>query len=271
MTPHVTVEVLASLAALAGLEIVLGIDNIVFIAIMVERLPKAKRRLAYRLGLGGALVTRLLLLFTISTIMHLTEPFVTVLGRPIGGRDAILLGGGAFLVFKSSREMFEKVERIDDDDEDGPLSRKKKRDSMFVAVLQIMVLDIVFSLDSVITAVGVASELWAMATAMLIAVLVMMIFANRVGEFVNANPSMQVLALAFLLMIGVLLIAEGLGQHVNKATVYSAMGFALLVELMQLRRRRKIDRKHPELVVERSDPAAQRSERISRPPPSSVA
>ncbi len=263
MTPLLDVEIAASLAALAGLEIILGIDNIVFIAIMVERLPKPKRRLAYRLGLAAALVTRLGLLFTISTIMHLTRPFVTILGHPIGGRDAILLGGGAFLVFKSSREMFEKVERVEDDDPAGPSS--KARDSMLVTVAQIMVLDIVFSLDSVITAVGVARELWAMATAMVIAVFVMMLFANKVGEFVNENPSMQVLALAFLMMIGVLLIAEAFGQHVDKATIYSAMGFALLVELVQLRRRRKIDSKHAPV-----DESA-RSERISPPPPPSSA
>ncbi len=242
MTRLLSIETLASLAALAGLEIILGIDNIVFIAIMVERLPRAKRRVAYRLGLGAALITRLMLLFTLSWMMRLTAPLATIAGRAISGRDLILAGGGAFLVFKSSKEMFEKVERVDDEEE---TRKTRDQNSLLVTVLQIMVLDIVFSLDSVITAVGIARELWAMATAMVMAVMVMMLFARAVGEFVSKNPSMQVLALSFLLLIGVLLIAEAFGQKVDKTYIYFSMGFALLVELMQLRRRRKILEKLP--------------------------
>lgn len=229
-------EVLASLPALVGLEIILGIDNIVFIAIMVEALPREQRRVAYRLGLAAALMTRLALLFTLSWMMRLTTPVVTVLDHAVSGRDLILLAGGVFLVFKSSKEMFDKVERT----EEREGRRRRARAGLAVTVVQIMVLDIVFSLDSVITALGIARVLWAMATAMVVAVMVMMLFARAVGEFVTKNPSMQVLALAFLMLVGVLLVAEAFGQKVSKATIYFAMGFALLVELMQLRRRKKI-------------------------------
>lgn len=227
---------LVSLAALAGLEIVLGIDNIVFIAIMVERLPAVQRRLAYRLGLGAALITRLGLLFTLSWMMKLTTPLFTLLDRGVSGRDLILLLGGTFLVFKSSREIFEKVEHTTEEEREAAEGGR----GMVGTVLQIMLVDIVFSLDSVITAVGIADKLWVMSTAMVLAVLVMMLFAGAVGEFVNKNPSMQILALSFLLLIGVLLVAEGFGQHVSKGYVYSAMGFSLTVELAQLRRRKKV-------------------------------
>lgn len=229
-------DVLLSLVALAGLEIVLGIDNIVFLAVMVERLPSAERRLAYRLGLGAALISRLALLFALSWMMRLTRPLIEVMGRGFSGRDLILLFGGVFLVFKASKEIFEKVEISDDGAADAIRGRST---GLVGTVFQIMLVDIVFSLDSVITAVGIASELWVMATAMVIAVLVMMLFAGVVGEFVNRNPSMQILALSFLLLIGVLLVAEGFGEHVGKGYVYSSMGFSLLVELIQLRRRKK--------------------------------
>lgn len=228
-------ETLVSLAALAGLEIVLGIDNIVFIAIMVERLPAASRSVAYRLGLGAALVSRLALLFTLSWMMRLTQPLFHAIGRPISGRDLILIFGGMFLVFKSSREVFEKVEHSAEEQRDA---HGKGSAGMLGTVLQIMLIDIVFSLDSVITAVGMANQLWVMSTAMVLAVLVMMLFASPVGEFVNKNPSMQILALSFLMLIGVLLVAEGFGQHVSKGYVYFAMGFSLMVELAQLRRRK---------------------------------
>ncbi|MBM4376921.1 MAG: TerC family protein [Deltaproteobacteria bacterium] len=228
-------EIMVSLVALAGLEIVLGIDNIVFLAIMVERLPAAERRLAYRLGLGAALISRLALLFTLSWMMKLTRPLFEVLGHALSGRDLILLFGGAFLVFKASREIFEKVElSAEEAHEASGRSR-----GLLGTVVQIMFVDIVFSLDSVITAVGIAKQLWVMSTAMVLAVIVMMLFAGAVGEFVSKNPSMQILALSFLLLIGVLLVAEGFGQHVSKGYVYSAMGFSLTVELAQLRRRKR--------------------------------
>jgi predicted tellurium resistance membrane protein TerC len=227
-------EVFISLLALAALEIVLGIDNIVFIAIMVQRVPEAARKLAYRVGLGGALITRLLLLFTLSWILGLTKPLFTVLDRAVSGRDLILVLGGGFLIYKSSTEIFHKVELKEDEHD---VSRKQS--TLRSVVLQIMVIDIVFSLDSVITAVGIAKHVWVMAVAMVLAVLVMMVFAQSVGDFVTKHPSMQVLALSFLLLIGVLLVAEGFGQHVSKGYVYFAMAFSLLVELVNMRRRTK--------------------------------
>ncbi len=235
-------EILASLLALAALEIVLGIDNIVFIAIMVQRVPEASRKLAYRLGLGAALVTRLLLLFALKWIIGLTAPLFTVLSTEISGRDLVLLIGGAFLIYKSSSEIFDKVE--DKHDEDG---KNGAQSSFMSVIIQIMIIDIVFSLDSVITAVGIADELWVMAAAMISAVLVMMIFAKSVGDFVNRHPSMQILALSFLLLIGVLLVAEGFDQHVSKGYIYFAMVFSLLVEVFNMRRRAKLKAKRAEL------------------------
>ncbi len=228
--------ILMSLVALAGLEIVLGIDNIVFIAIMVQRLPEAKRQFAYRLGLGAALISRLGLLFTLSWVMKLEHPLFTVFKQEISGRDLILLVGGVFLIFKSSKEVFEKTEKIGGEDDPNA---KKANASMGAVIGQIMLIDIVFSLDSVVTAVGIAKEIWVMVVAMLLAVAVMMLFAKTVGDFVTQNPSMQILALSFLLLIGVFLVAEGLDQHVSKGYIYFAMGFSLMVELIQLRRRRK--------------------------------
>ena len=225
-------EVLISLIALAALEIVLGIDNIVFIAIMVQRVEEQHRKLAYRLGLGAALITRLLLLLTLSWIMKLTAPLLTVMAQEISGRDLIMLIGGGFLIFKSSSEIFHKVEGKDEEEK-----KKGGSASLTSIVVQIMIIDIVFSLDSVITAVGIAEHVWVMAVAMVLAVLVMMIFAKPVGDFVTRHPSMQILALSFLLLIGVLLVAEGFDQHVSKGYVYFAMGFSLLVELFNMRQR----------------------------------
>ncbi len=228
-------QIILSLLALAALEIVLGIDNIVFIAIMVQRVPEEQRRFAYRLGLGAALVTRILLLLTLTWVMGLTQPLFAVFGKGFSGRDLILLGGGLFLIFKSSQEVFEKVEG-----KEHKKDPKKGGGAMLSVVLQIMVIDIVFSLDSVITAVGIADEIWVMVVAMVSAVIVMMIFARSVGEFVTRHPSLQILALSFLLLIGVLLVVEGLGEHVSKSYVYFAMGFSLLVELVNMYRRKKV-------------------------------
>ena len=236
MMELLTPDVLASLFALAALEIVLGIDNIVFIAIMVQRLPEESRKLAYRIGLSVALVSRLALLFAIKWLVGLTVPLFTVYTQEISGRDLVLLLGGAFLVWKCCKEMFEMVEA---DGEEGK-ARGGKATFMGV-VIQIMIIDIVFSLDSVITAVGIADQLWVMAVAIISAVVVMMFFAQAVGDFVTRHPSMQVLALSFLLLIGVLLVAEGFDQHISKGYIYFAMGFALLVELFNMRRRAKTD------------------------------
>lgn len=222
-----------ALVTLTLLEIVLGIDNIVFIAILASRLPVEKQAIAYRLGLVGAMVTRIGLLLTINWVMSLTEPMFEVLGRPFSGRDVILLVGGLFLIGKSTQEIYEKVESSEEEDIRGWFS------SLPGIVGQIMILDVVFSLDSVITAVGMAEHIEIMVAAIVIAIGVMLLFAKQIGDFVNRYPSMKILALSFLLLIGVLLTAEGLGQHVNKGYIYFAMAFALAVELLNIRFRKK--------------------------------
>ena len=222
-----------ALLTLTLLEIVLGIDNIVFIAILASRLPVEKQALAYRLGLIGAMVTRIALLMTINWVMQLTEPLFEVLGHPFSGRDLILLGGGLFLIAKSAQEIYDKVEGEHQEDIAGWFH------GLSGIVAQIMVLDIIFSLDSVITAVGMAEDIEVMVTAVVIAIGVMLLFAKQIGDFVNKYPSMKILALSFLLLIGVLLTAEGLGQHINKGYIYFAMAFALMVELINIRFRSK--------------------------------
>ena len=222
-----------ALFTLTLLEIVLGIDNIVFIAILASRLPVEKQELAYRLGLLGAMVTRVALLLTINWVMQLTQPLFEVIGHSFSGRDLILLGGGLFLIAKSAQEIYEKVEGELEEDIQGWFS------GLAGVVGQIMILDIIFSLDSVITAVGMAEDIEVMVTAVVIAIAVMLLFAKQIGDFVNKYPSMKILALSFLLLIGVLLTAEGLGQHINKGYIYFAMAFALLVELLNIRFRSK--------------------------------
>ncbi|MDH3653836.1 MAG: TerC family protein [Myxococcales bacterium] len=222
-----------ALFTLTLLEIVLGIDNIVFIAILASRLPVEKQRLAYRLGLLGAMLTRIGLLMTINWVMQLTQPLFEVFGHPFSGRDLILLGGGLFLIAKSAQEIYDKVEGERQEDIKGWFN------GLPGIIAQIMVLDIIFSLDSVITAVGMAEDIEVMVAAIIIAIAVMLIFAKQIGDFVNKYPSMKILALSFLLLIGVLLTAEGLGQHINKGYIYFAMAFALLVELINIRFRKK--------------------------------
>ena len=224
-----------ALATLTLLEIVLGIDNIVFIAILASRLTVEKQGLAYRLGLLGAMVTRIALLMTINWVMQLTEPLFEVVGHSFSGRDLILLGGGLFLIAKSTQEIYEKVEGETEEDIRGWFS------GLPGVVGQIMILDIIFSLDSVITAVGMAEDIEVMVTAVVIAIAVMLLFAKQIGDFVNKYPSMKILALSFLLLIGVLLTAEGLGQHINKGYIYFAMAFALMVELLNIRFRAKLE------------------------------
>jgi len=234
------------------LEVVLGIDNVVFLAILVDRLPPAERPAIRRIGLGMALVARLGLLGAISWIVRLTAPWFTLFGHAFSGRDLILLGGGLFLLFKATQEIYEKLEvQHDEGDAAG------RRASSGAILFQIMLLDLVFSLDSVITAVGLARQFWIMATAMVIAVGVMLVFAGAIGEFVNRHPSMRILALSFLLLIGVLLVAEGTGQHINRGYVYFAMAFSLLVELlnMRLRRSRRPVALHGRFETERPEPA----------------
>ena len=229
-----TADGLLALATLSAMEIVLGIDNVVFIAILVGRLPEARRELARRLGLILALGIRILLLFAISWMMGLTAPLVTVLGHGVSGRDLILLGGGLFLIFKATWEIYDKVELGGHEP-----TRAGGRRGFVGVVVQIMALDIVFSLDSVITAVGMANDLAIMVTAMVIAMLIMLGSAGAVSRFIDSHPSLKILALAFLLLIGVMLVAEGMGSHIEKGYIYFAMAFSLLVELVNMRYRRK--------------------------------
>jgi predicted tellurium resistance membrane protein TerC len=216
------------------MEIVLGIDNVVFISILIARLPPERQALGRNLGLGLALVMRLGLLFAISWVMGLTATLFEVFGQPFSGRDLILLGGGLFLVAKATHEIYDKLEVVHH--EAGGSARGT---ASFGAILaQIIALDIVFSLDSVITAVGMAQQIWVMVVAMIIAVGVMLAFAGAISAFVERYPSMKILALSFLLLIGVMLIADGMGQHIGKGYIYFAMSFSLLVELMNMRMRK---------------------------------
>jgi predicted tellurium resistance membrane protein TerC len=222
-------EAWVSLLTLTAMEIVLGIDNVVFISILTGRLPRAEQPLARRVGLSLALVMRLGLLFAISWVMGLTAPLFTVLGKTVSGRDLILLGGGLFLVAKATHEIYDKLEVVHEEHAGAGGAR-------FGAVIaQIIVLDLVFSLDSVITAVGMAQHVQIMVAAMIVAVGVMLAFAGWIGDFVNRHPSMKILALSFLLLIGVMLIAEGTGSHIQKGYVYFAMAFSLAVELLNMR------------------------------------
>jgi predicted tellurium resistance membrane protein TerC len=224
-----------ALISLTAMEIVLGIDNIVFIAILVARVPAESREKVRRLGIALALVIRVGLLFAISWLMRLTAPLFTVLGQTFSGRDLILLVGGLFLIAKSAHEMHSKLEGA----EEAARGEKPKLVSIPLVIFQILLLDIVFSLDSVITAVGMASQLWVMVTAMMIAVGVMLVFAGKIGDFVDRHPTVKILALSFLLLIGVMLVAESLDQHIAKGTIYFAMAFALGVEIINMRLRKK--------------------------------
>ena len=236
-------DILIAFFTLLALEIVLGIDNIIFISIIADKLPQDRQALARRLGLGIALVTRVLLLLSLSWVIGLTAPLFTVLGQEISGRDLILILGGLFLLFKSTYEIHDKLEG-----EEGHKSAKVK--ATFGSVLvQIILLDIVFSLDSVITAVGMVDEIAVMIAAVVVAVVVMMISAGAISGFVNRHPSVKMLALSFLLLIGFTLLLEGFDQHVSKGYIYFAMGFAVFVELLNLRtrrRRRRNEARQPE-------------------------
>jgi predicted tellurium resistance membrane protein TerC len=225
-------ETWLSLVTLTAMEVVLGIDNVVFLSILTGRLPPDRQPSARRLGLGFALVTRLGLLLAISWVMGLTAPLFTLLGRTVSGRDLILLGGGLFLIAKATFEIHDKLETA------GHAPSPVGRGAYWLVIAQVAVLDIVFSLDSVITAVGMAQHLPVMVAAMLVAVGVMMVFAGAVSRFVERHPTMKVLALAFLILIGVMLVAEGAGQHVDKGYIYFAMAFSLAVELLNLRLRK---------------------------------
>jgi predicted tellurium resistance membrane protein TerC len=222
-----------ALLTLTVLEIVLGIDNIIFISILVGKLAKAQQPKARRLGLALAMFLRIGLLASLAWIARLTSPLFSVLGKDISGRDLILLAGGLFLLTKATREIHEKLEG-----EEGEASARVA--ARFAAVIvQILLIDIVFSLDSVITAVGMASHLSVMIAAVVIAVGVMMFAAGPIGDFVARHPTVKMLALAFLILIGMSLLAEGLGQHIPKGYIYFAMAFSAFVEVLNLRMRKK--------------------------------
>jgi predicted tellurium resistance membrane protein TerC len=223
-------EAWIALLTLTILEIVLGIDNIVFISILADKLPEQQRLLAWRLGLALAMLTRIALLFGITLVMRLTSPLFALLGHDFSGRDLILAAGGLFLIYKSTSEIHEKLEG-----EAHPDGREHLRKGLVVVLVQIMLLDMIFSLDSVITAVGMTEFLGVMITAIVIAVGVMMLSASTVSSFVDRHPTIRMLALSFLLLIGMSLIAEGIGQHIPKGYIYFAMGFSIFVEILNQR------------------------------------
>ncbi len=222
-----------ALLTLTVLEIVLGIDNIVFISILAGKLPKEQQQKARRLGLGLALITRVLLLLSLNWIMSLTAPIFTIFTQEISGRDIILLVGGLFLIYKATTEIHEKLEGADHSTE------VKGKVNFNSVIIQILLLDIVFSLDSVITAVGMASQIGVMIAAVIIAVVIMLFAAEPISKFVNNHPTVKMLALAFLVLIGVTLLAEGLDQHISKGYIYFAMAFSILVEMLNLRMNKK--------------------------------
>ncbi len=231
-----TPEAWISLLTLAALEIVLGIDNIVFISIVASKLPGHQRPLATRVGLALAMISRLVLLASLSWVMRLSTPLFEVFSHPVTGRDLILIFGGLFLLGKATVEIYDKVEAAHPATE---VAGGQPGAALGPVLVQIMILDIVFSLDSVITAVGMVDDLEIMVIAVIIAVAVMLIFAVPVSNFVERHPSIKILALAFLVLIGTMLVAEGTGQHVNKGYIYFAMAFSLSIELLNMRYRKR--------------------------------
>ena len=233
MDALLTSDNLIALVTLTALEVVLGVDNVIFISILAGKLRTEDQARARRVGLMAAMVMRILLLFSLAWIVRLTEPLFTVLGKGISGRDLILLGGGLFLLAKATIEIHEKLEGVE-----GERSARVAP-SFGAVILQIMVLDIVFSLDSVITAVGMAESLAVMVIAVVLAVGIMLLSSTAVSEFVQEHPTVKVLALSFLMLIGMSLVGEGLGQHIPKGYIYFAMGFSVFVEMINLRVRKK--------------------------------
>jgi predicted tellurium resistance membrane protein TerC len=225
-------EAWVALLTLTVLEIVLGIDNIVFISILAGKLPPREQGKARTIGLALAMITRIALLLSITWVMRLTDPLFTVLGQEISGRDMILILGGLFLLAKSTHEIHDKLEGAAD------TAKARMARSFTGVIVQIVLLDIVFSLDSVITAVGMANRVAIMVTAVVIAVIFMMLFSRMISDFVHRHPTVKMLALAFLLLIGVTLVAEGLGQHIAKGYIYFAMAFSVFVEMLNLRLRK---------------------------------
>jgi len=237
-------EAWMALLTLTALEIVLGIDNIIFISILVGRVPEAKRQLARILGLGLAMLTRILLLFSLAFLASLTEPLFTVLKNEISWRDLVLGIGGLFLLAKSTMEIHSSLEG----EEDKPQTAAEAKSAFMMILVQIALIDIIFSLDSVITAVGMVKEVEIMATAIIIAVGVMMFAAKSIGEFVEAHPTIKMLALSFLILIGTMLVAESIDFHIPKAYIYFAMFFSVSVEMLNIRLRKRLVPAAPEPV-----------------------
>jgi predicted tellurium resistance membrane protein TerC len=232
-------EAWIALLTLTVMEIVLGIDNIVFISILVDKLPVAERPRARFLGLAFAMVTRILLLLCITWVMQLKEPLFSVIGHAISGKDLILILGGLFLLWKSTKELHHKIEGQGEDD----LVSGKGKAALGAILVQIAILDIVFSLDSVITAVGMVDDVMVMIIAVMIAVGFMMIFAGAVSDFISRHPTVKVLALSFLLLIGTTLVAEGFHVHFQKGFVYFAMAFSIFTEMLNIRMKVKAEKK----------------------------
>ena len=226
-------EAWIAFATLTALELVLGIDNIIFISILVDKLPPEKREIARRIGLFMAMFMRIGLLLVLSWIVGLVEPMLTVLGHEVSGRDAILLLGGLFLIWKSTTEIHQTLEGAEDQ------QASQSRNTLFSVIFQIMLIDLVFSLDSIITAVGMVDRIEIMIAAVLTSVALMMVFARGIGEFVSNHPTIKMLALSFLVVVGVVLIAEGFEHHIPKGYVYFAMAFSVCVEMLNIRLRRK--------------------------------
>jgi len=246
-------DTLLSLLTLTGLEIVLGIDNIVVIAIIAATLPVQQRDKARVIGLALAMITRLLLLFTIAWIAGLTAPWIEVAGTTFSGRDILMLGGGLFLIVKAVREMHDAVE------EASTPGHQRRAGTFAGALAQIVMLDIVFSFDSVITAVGMAREIWVMATAIVIAVGIMLVASRPIVRFIHLHPSVKMLALAFVLLIGLALVADGMGFHIPKGYLYFAMLFSVFVEGLNItlaRRRHRAERHHTDLAAPRDGQAS---------------
>jgi predicted tellurium resistance membrane protein TerC len=228
-------EAWLALVTLTSLEIVLGIDNIIFISVLVSRLPEQQRQRARVQGLALAMITRILLLLSLAWMMRLTSPLFTVLHYVISGRDIIMIAGGLFLLWKSAQEIWDSLEGEDETE----LGESKAPVSYGMVLAQIAVIDLVFSLDSVITAVGMARDVPVMVIAIVIAVGVMMLAAKSIGEFVDRHPSIKMLALSFLILVGVALIGEGLDLHIPKGYIYFAMGFSVAVEMLNIRTRKR--------------------------------
>jgi len=232
-------EGLASLVSLAVMEVVLGIDNIIFVAILSQKVAAPKRKRVRRLGISLALILRVGLLLTLSWIMSLTKPLFHVASNAFSGRDLVLLVGGLFLMTKATLELHERMDQAGREDSSAARAAVEGTAGFASTLVQILLLDIVFSLDSVITAVGMARAVVIMIAAMMIAVGVMLVFADAISDFIQRYPTMKVLALAFLMLIGFLLVADAFGRHVDRGYVYFAMGFALAVELYNMRTRKK--------------------------------